>query len=412
MAQKTAVVRASLTATGGASTDFTSSGFGTVSAALIFVSSANTTNNPQDGVSLSIGFWDGTNQRACQIQDFDNQATTASFRSSSDALGVVIDTSGSRLASFSVSNVTDGIRLTMVTDNTSTSYYCTVILLAGISAAAGTFTPAATQNSTQESASLGFAPDLVFFMTIGRLAAVDTRTTTGILSFGFAASDATHRAVGTLWRNGVATEELTQKYSENRCLTECGVGTVAWGLEVTTFGADTFTATTRDGATSSHICFYLALGGADLNYEVKTFDTRTTTGDTVLSTTLVPESLLAVFTTNASTTIATNSEANGLAFGLKDANGQFSHNVYAEDAADTTNNGSAAQAAAAIDLDSSASGTRTDLVSGTVTLNASDVTLSYTTVDATARKGFGIVFGPAPTGGNLPIFAHYYAQQE
>jgi hypothetical protein len=399
MAQKTAVVRATLPFSGaGATVDLTVTDFGTVSAAIIMACSANTTNNPQDNGMYSIGFWDGTNQRVVAEAANDASASSSDVRSSNDALAVIITSATSTDATFSVTNITDGIRLTMVVDATSIANYVTALLIGGVSAAVGTIDLNNTQDATADSPSLGFEPRLVLLSSAFSVNADQDRATNGATSFGIVDESLVQRSFYNFWRSGQsAGEAACQKYSENRCGGGLVNDAISWGAELTALNADTFTVTTRDGTTTS-LMFYLALGGADLSYELETFDTRTTTGDTVLSTSITPESVLLAFTTNTSTTIATDSGANGFSFGLADANGEFSHNVFLEDAADPTNAGSVAQAAAAIDLDSSSAGSRTDLCAGTVALNASNVTLTYTTVDGTARKAFGVVFGAAAAG--------------
>ena len=397
MAQNVAVVRAGLTATGGGTTDFTSTGFGTPTAAIIIACNANTTNNPEVNFSLSIGFWDGTNQRAIGVSALDNVATTDTFRISDDSYGLL--PIGGATNAYTISAVTDGIRLTFSVDNTGLSRYATVILLSGVSAKALTFTPNATQNSTTESASLGFAPKLVFFTTIG-----DTTADVAIegicsMSFGVAAADGTHRMLGFGSVDNAADETATIQYSETRCVGDAYNNTLSWAGEVTTFGADTFTMTTRDGASGSDVCFALALGGADLSYDLGTLTTPTSTGVQTTATDISPDAVLAMLSTATSTTIETGSGANGMMLGMSNGTDQFTHTMFVEDGAATTNTGSVATATKFIDLDSSSGAARTDLVVGTVTMDTDSFDIDFTTVDATARKGWWVAFGAAAAGG-------------
>src|SRR5687768_881880 len=146
MAQTVAVVRNTLTATGGGTTDFTSTGFGTPTAAIIIFCNANATNNPQDSGIIGVGFWDATNQRTVSVRCNDNGATATTARTSDDALAIRIEGTDGTNNDYTVANTTDGIRLTMTVDNTSLARFATVILLKGVSAQVGTFTPNATQN--------------------------------------------------------------------------------------------------------------------------------------------------------------------------------------------------------------------------------------------------------------------------
>jgi hypothetical protein len=393
MAQKAAVVRATLGSTLNATTDFTSSGFGTVAAAIIIACNANSTNNPENNIVFHVGFWDGTNQRASLITAVDASGTTATSRMSDDSYAVV----STGPSGWTASAITDGIRLTLNPDATSISRYCTVILLGGISAKVLTFTPNATQNSTQASVSLGFAPKLVFFTSIGNTTA-DTASGTieAQLSFGFAADDATHRMVAFSSKHNAADEDATLQYSETRAVGQVSSGSLVWSGEVTTFGADTFTMTTRDGGTSSDVTFALALGGADLSFDTGTLTTLTSTGTDVIATGIAPDAVLAMLSTAASTTIASDSTANGFTAGLADDTNEYSHSVFVEDGAATTNAESVATATNFIDLDSSSGGARTDLVTGTVALDADSFDVTYSAVSGTARKGWWVAFGRVP----------------
>jgi hypothetical protein len=402
VAQKQAVVRATLSATAAGTTDFSSTGFGTVAAAIIIVCNANATNNPQDVAVIGVGFWDGTNQRSVGFQCLDNQATTASDRLSDDSYGVSFPTGGVPDANhYSVSAITDGIRLTFGVDNTAVGRFCTVLLLGGVNAVAGTFTPNATQNSTQASASLGFAPGLVLFATIGATAA-DTNLTAAIISFGLASSDGTHRCI--LWgaSDAVADEALTVKFATDRAVGQALAGTLTWAGEVTAFGADTFTMTTRDGGSGGDVCFFLALGGADLSYNLGTLTTPAATGSEIINTTITPQAALFALCGANNTTIATDAKANGLSFGMANATNNYSHNSYAEDGAGTTNSGSVATATDCIDLDSSAAGSRTDILNAAATLNPTNITLAYTITDGavTPRLGWYLAFGAAAATGH------------
>lgn len=389
MAQSVKVVRNTLPASAGSS-DFTFSGFGTVAAAIIIVSNANTTNNPQEDSQLSIGFWDGTNQRAMSYAADDNLTTTDTFRASSNSLGVFANTNHG--TSYSVSAITDGIRLTMVADNTAGERYCTVILLGGVSAKVFTFTPGTTNGSTAASASLGFAPTAALFMTVG-LGAENTNLGTALLSFGVALADGTHRMICQHMQDGATTSASGLNYSETRC---CGQTSTAinWAIEITTWGADTFTATTREGSTASDICFVLALGG-DVSCELGSL----VTGTSSLGVSgITPEALLLGQSTAIDTNYASSNGAEGVSYGLADADGEYSHGVASEDAAGTSNEMSFASATSVIDLYDSDGGAHALVANATIDSLAAG-TLTWNTAPGTARKGFWLAFGPVASGG-------------
>jgi hypothetical protein len=391
MAQGVAVIRATLTATGSGTTDFTKTGFGTPTAAIILCGPPTAGSTTRVNAGMSIGFWDGTNQRCQYWYGVDGAATSNTTRTTSVTHVIRHYDNATQVCAYTAAAITDGIQLTMTVDNTSDTRLCTVILFTGVSALAGSITPNATQDGTQASASLGFAPKLVFMVPTHVTAAADS-TDDARGGLGFADFNGNHNCVALHWDDAQTAEAASQQVSTTRAYSVIG-GSAG---EITTWGADTFTLTTRDAAhAGGQIVFYLALGGADLAFDPFVFDTRTTTGDTTIPLDVDADAVLLVLTTNTAVGTATDSGANGMAIGLADADGEFSHNTSVEDAADTTNCNSATQAAAAIDLDSSAAGSRTDLCDGTVALNTSDITLTYTVVDGTARKAFGIAFGPA-----------------
>lgn len=402
MAQTVAVVRSTLSSAASGTTDFTKSGFGTPAAAIIIVCQANTTNNPQDNSEISIGFWDGTNQCVCMLQDRDNQANSDTRRNSDDSYGAIVVDSTSR-SLYTVSAVTDGIRLTLSTDNTTLDRYCTVLLLAGVSAKVTNVTAGASAGNTVTSSSLGFAPDLVFFTGIGGTTVDVSGTTTALLSFGVAGdqSGIVQRVLGWGQSHASTNEASFERYSETRCFSRAAL----WTAECTALGSDDFTLTTRDGSSSSGIIFALALGGADLSFDLGTLTTPTSTGDSSVSTDITPAAVLAVLGTATGTSEYTDSAANGYMIGLADADGQFAHNAFVEDNAATMNTGSVASAAALVNLDTSSGGSRADMIDGTVTLNSSDFTINYSAVDATARKGWWVVFGSAGGGGVTSSFS-------
>lgn len=400
MAATYAVVRNVLTATLSGTTDFTSSGFGTPDAAILITCNGNSSANPATTGTLSIGFWDGTNQCCVAVLCIDAVVTTGTTRASNDSYGAIINPQSGANSGYTVSSITDGIRLTMSTDNTSLQRFCTVLLIKGVSAKVTNLQTSGSVNGTIESASLGFAPSLVFVSSIFLTAVDNTASSDAMLSFGFAKSDGTHRCLAFSSDSAVADETANILYSETRCVTKAFQDSAGWTGEITTFGADTFTITTRDSTGGDYI-FALALGGADLSFDCGTLTTPTSTGNSAVSTDIAPDAVLLALSTATGTTIETGSGANGLMFGLADDNGQFCHNLSVEDGAATTNCNSAAQAAAVLDLDSSSGGSRTEMCDATSTLNSSDFTLNYSATDGTARKGWWVAFGPAAAGGNF-----------
>lgn len=399
-----AVVRQTLSATLNGTADFTKAGFGTPTAALVIMCGASVTANPTTNIgAMSIGFWDGTvspqSQSVVEIGMAIGTTSQVSRHSSdSDIAAQVQGGSAILFAAYTASAIADGIRLTLTVDATGVQRLCTVLLF-DCDARLITFTPNGTQDATAESESLGFSPKLVLFGSIGASPADLAQANFCQISFGFAADDGTNRAVSFIAAGLSATEVLNFRFWEDRCVGQTGT----WAGEAT-LGVDTFTMTTRDGATAGDVCFALALGG-DVEFDSGTLSTPTAIGDQEYETDVTPEALLLVASNATGTAMHEDSGANGFAIGMADADGEFSHNFTAMDAADPTRVSAAQHATQVLDLDtqSGSPGELTAVCDATVAFNAADFTLDFSVVDSVARKGWWIAFGQAPAAASEPI---------
>lgn len=390
---KTAVVRALLPNTAAGTVDITASGIGTISAAIGVANNANATNNPQNDAVTCVGFYDGTNQRSMKMGVLDNQATSDSASHALDTVFCMTEyPNGVFESRYTASTITDGIRLTMSQDGSSVDRYITVLLISGVDAKVLTFTPNSTQDSTQESASLGFAPRLVSFITNAGSTATTSKFN-ALLSWGWADENSTHRAVTHYDNRGQSTTDVALNFSETRCVQSLTSSGLSWGLEVTTFGSDTFTTTKRDAAAGNNVTFCLALGGDDLLWDIDTLTTPASTGDDTNTVTNIPSSIIACMTTATSTGLKTNSEAEGVSYGMADNSGQYSHSHTNGDNLSTSNARSIASASALIDLDDESSGFN-NLADATLSeFTNKGVVLNYTAVPGTAVKGWMVTFG-------------------
>lgn len=405
MAQTVAVVSAALTATGSGTTDFTSSGFGTPSAAIVIASNANSTNNPQAGNSLSIGFWDGTNQ-CCHAQQATDATTGGStYRASrNDYIAIIGFGTSTWNAGYQASAVTDGIRLTMAVDNTSTQRYATVILLKGVSAKIVRLTISSTLNGTATTGSIGFAPTALLALTSGfagnTAASGSAQTVAAVLSFGAATSAGTHRMIGWGSVDAANPTKVTQLYSETRCAGQIYNDTEAWTADVTTWGADTLTMTSRTAGSGGDDVDLLVLGGADLSIVLGALTTATSTGSTDYTTTGIdPDAVLTVLGNVSSTALDSTGTAAGLSVGVSDGTTHGGYSQVDEDGATTSNAESAYSSSNAIYSRYSTSGTAGDLIVGAVSMGAEKFSVNYTTTSGTARKGWFLAFGPAASSG-------------
>lgn len=405
MAQNVAVVNATLTATGSGTTDFTVSGFGTPSAAIVIVGDAASGFNPQASAGVSVGFWDGTNQCVHSIRAFDALGTTSTYRlSRNDYAAAFVGTSSTWSAGYSASAITDGIRLTMGVDNTSAQRFATVILLSGVSAKISRLTLSSSTNGTATTGSIGFAPTAAIVLGSGlagnTAASGSTQSANAMLSFGAATSDGAHRMIAWASSDSTATATVTSLYSETRLASQVSAGTESWSAEVTTWGADSLTMTSRTGGSGGDDVDILCLGGADLSLLLGTLTTATSTGSADVTTTGIdPDAVLLCLGNTSSTTIASDGTASGFAVGASDGTTHGGYALVDEDAADTTNTESSYSSANAVYSRTSSGGTASDLVVGSVSMGTEKFSVNYTTVSGTARKGWFLAFGPAAAGG-------------
>lgn len=403
MAQGVAVVNATLTATGSGTTDFTSSGFGTPSAAIVLVSAANSTNNPQSSAGVSIGFWDGTNQCCHSFVSGDGIETSVTYRIQRNDYIAALSEAGSTtnwVVGYIASAVTDGIRLTLNVDNTGVQRYATVILLKGISAKIARLVLSSTLNGTATTGSLGFAPTAALMLCSGTVGNTpnsgSTQTNNALLSFGAAKSDGTHRMLAWAALHAASTADVTALFSETRVAAQVLSGAESWSADVTTWGADTLTMTSRTAGSGGDDVDMLCLGGADLSLLIGTLTTATATGSADVTTTGIdPAAVLLCLGNTTSTTIASDGTASGFAMGASDGTTHGGYASVDQDASDVINTESAYSSTNALYSRTSASGTASDLVVGALSMGTGKFSVNYTTVSGTARKGWYLTFGQA-----------------
>jgi hypothetical protein len=408
MAQTTAVITQALPSVAG-SVDFTSSGFGTPTAAIIFFGDANTTLNPQNGAGIGVGFWDGTNVCTMSAWTQDGAASTVAKRLARTDLAVaLVGGSTTMSCSYTISNITDGVRLTLSADNTDLDRYATVILVAGVSAKVLSLTTNPTVDTGTASASLGFAPNLILTTCIGFTGQTPnsgtTQTNTANLSFGLASSDGTHRMTAWAVQNATSSDVCSSYFSELYCAGQLSSTAIDYGIEVTNWGADDFTATTRIAGSGSDLIYVLALGGADLSFAAGTITAPLTTGAVDTTTTGIDPSavLFGLLTNTAADAVATaNAQASAVSVGAASSSVNAGYAAISEDALSAATNSAAEYSGTnALLLLKSTAGVTADVLTADVTPGTGKFTVDYSLVSATlAYKGWYLAFGPAGGGG-------------
>ena len=170
------VATGTLSASAAGTADFTVSGFGTVAGAIVIMNASTAAANPNTSPStgwLSWGYYDGTNQIAKAEHSEDNVTTTDAWKYAwNDKIGGYTNNVGTVQAAYSISKVTDGVRIT--TDTTDgTAYNCMVILIPQVGVTAikafnqdwsGVTPGPGAGNAEVVDTSVGFEADLVFGM--------------------------------------------------------------------------------------------------------------------------------------------------------------------------------------------------------------------------------------------------------
>lgn len=374
-------------------TDFTINGFGTPAAALVITSEAHITGNPANRLGVSIGFWDGTNQLCVADGENDNVSSTQTLRrlDTNNIAAVGRDISSTPDSLYSISSITDGVRLTLNTDYTSYQRYASVLLLSNISGYAGSLTTNTTQNASVTSPNLGFTPSLILFAGVGS-STTNSSLTYSVLDFGFAQSGGEQVSFQRSSPYLVNPSAPTMSLRNNRC---CGQTSTVndWNGEVTDFGTGTFTLTTRDGSSAGDKVMYLALGGDGLQAIGNIFSTPTVTGtDTITTTGVNPDAVISVFGELTGTNYV-ESNLDGFSFGLSDGFNNTCYSLMSEDGVSPTNVNTTYSLGQTLN---NATGT---LISGQVgSFNTEQFSIDYTTVSPTSRYGWYLSFQDTTTG--------------
>lgn len=281
-------------ATGGATQDFTISGFGTPKAALFIVTARASSAGSTAPKNLAVGFTDGTNHRGIGALSRDAQANsdTRSQAYDNTVLRFLLADGSDNDAILTFNSwITDGIRL-----NLSRAFDAAcriqVILFGGadLSAAVGTATPNATSGA-DVAVSVGFEPDLLF--CISDNGAFNETIDTGAMlnCFALAVNDqpgATVRSMTMRHTDNQANASPTMVFGDtDLAVFHSGENTPLTILAGTALaGSDPFTATgfnikslAHASGTTGPTLGYLAIKLGGVPFSLDTYATPTTTGN-------------------------------------------------------------------------------------------------------------------------------------
>lgn len=262
--------------------DFTVSGCGTPTWAVVEVTTATTAGTAAVDATYNVGFTDFTTNVQVANSYQDNVATTSADNVSVSTRLLTYSTPGQQTTVRTItaaSAITDGVRLTFAGTNTAIRPLVRVYFGNGTSAAkVGSVSVPTGIGSTVTATGLAAAPTVVFFAWLANAGGVDAGYDNSIFraSFGVAVND------GSLtqrdWQFS-ATDNVTTPFSDAATRTNRVGGELATGGrsgELTAFTSDGFTITKRDDTTARTL-FYLALTIPD-TVKLGSVDSPTSTG--------------------------------------------------------------------------------------------------------------------------------------
>jgi len=309
--------------------DLTITNFGTVSAALLFISNAVSGNVPVSGINFGIGLTDGIVTRSAGISSEEDLPNTNTQTVQGTYLLYLPDRSSATIvaaASFD-SFITDGIRIDWSTPPPE-EYTITAYFIGGdLEAKVDTFTSPSTVGNTTH-VDVGFEPDqLMGFSTIFSFALDDVIQGQSALCFGLADNGDTLEQAMVAFRLGnsssIGTPSLT--VNDSLFLGRITTGSLLNSVEISGFTTSGFHAATRISNGSTYGT-YLALKYNDQRrHFIGVIDSPIESGlqsfgDPGFEPFTVLQVLTQVTTTN---TVESFDEAGALGFSLITTSGEF-----------------------------------------------------------------------------------------
>lgn len=380
--------------------DFTSSGFGSPDAVLLFSSIANLTANPfVTGTQFTIGFWDGTNDYSAGISALSGIVTTNTKRTMSltDIAALPSINQSNHNLRASASAITDGFRATLTEDNTTLNRYASAVFLKGLTNKYVGYHDMDNTTNANNITAPGFKPDLVLFLGIGNATALDE--TAGIFSFGAAHNNSSdvisQGCVSVSSKDNVNTTVSNSYASNTKCLAEIYDDVVDRTFTASDFDASGFSIT--QSAVSTNRILYIALEFADPDdVYVGIVDSATGTGNTSYTGTgFTPQTLILGQT--MCTAVDTLSDEGFFAVGVSSGSGNQQCLDYVDEDGVTTPDAESQRDASNI-LRIKDDTPAVDAVAALSSFDSDGWTLNYSDGSASARKMLAIAFGEAPAG--------------
>lgn len=240
-----------------------------------------------------------------------------------------------------------------------------------------------TTTGAQSVTGLSFQPKCVLFQ-ITKLTATGEASGLG-MGWGCATGASNEFAQSFSALFGETNTETYRSHYDNACLTlHNEISTVLVLADFTSFNSDGFTINVSIASGTAYLVSYLALGGAEASFELVNFYAPTSTGAAAVTTTFQPESCIVW---SGSKTAASGNPSGNVIFSMgagSSSTNRWVHSNSTEDATGTADSYGAYLTDHIIDGRTGTSATiwqQADLTS----FNATDVTFTWGTVQATAR---------------------------
>jgi len=384
---------------------FESSGFGTPQAAIIMISAANGTNNPESGALIGVGFTDGTRDGYVTAGCDDNVSTSNTARglNTTAVLALVNGDQTALVAADFSAWATNGITLNFSTVD-SVAYNISITLIKGctnVYAGSAQLTTTGVNNITTPN----FSGNLVYAATVG----YNTLglSTNAIKTFGAAHNSSTD----TVTQGCISLSSVDNQADETASVVsrdDCGIGqlhsgTQNWKGSFEDFDATGFSINTGSDSPGSDYIVYLFLDTGDEDgVDISIVSAPTSTGTwNVTDPGWEPQSVILGMTSNRSLNIPKPTDPIFYGMAMFDGTTEACLAVDFDDAAATTDNQSNFSSSNGVELYSWGGSSHDLLYQGSFTaFDSLGYDFSFPTyIDATGTHWLSIAIKTAAAGG-------------
>jgi len=383
-------------------TDVTETDFGTVKAAIVMVTNVPNGSGSNSHNIFSVGFWDGTSQRVVWAGGANAAAQSATNRGIVNSRIAYAKTT-SLWAEYSISNITNGVRITMEYDGTSIGRYATVILIGGADVEAEVSLhriPANTTTTTRD-VSIDFRPDLLLMASTG---ATVTTENGGKMAFGAVSRyDLANRAI---YFNDINAQETTNcacRTTASYCTAQMDGGDVPWECSATKFTSNGYILTMSGSSLNDEDILVLALKIPGVQIKLDTLTGASSTGNDSITGVGFKPGFLMIANTIA-TSLDTHTDGISYGVGAGTSSSESFSGVTSEDNVDTSDTTSVC-VAKVLSL-RNVDGTTSEYSVATIDSFDNDgFTLNYTTADA-VTKGWYLAIADVSSGQHKRIIRY------